>query len=136
MIERLPDWEQRLHDYVAALEGAPFQWGKLDCALFAAGAVLAQTGVDLAAAFRGRYRTAGGSVRALRRFGAGTLEATIAAALPAIEPAFARRGDIVMADGIAGVAVGPRALFVGDVDGAPGWVTLGRSAWSTAWSVG
>lgn len=136
MIERLPDWEQRLHDYVAALEGSSFRWGVLDCALFAAGAVQAQTGVDLAAAFRGHYRTARGSVRALRRFGAGTLEATIDAALPRLEPAFARRGDVVMADGIAGVSVGPRALFVGEIDGAPGWVTLERSAWSTAWSVG
>lgn len=136
MIERLPDWEQRLHDYVAALEGSSFSWGTLDCALFAAGAVMAQTGVDLAADFRGRYRTARGSVRALRRFGAGTLAATIAARLPAIEPAFAQRGDVVMADGIAGVCVGPRALFVGEVDGAPGWVSLGRLAWQHAWKVG
>lgn len=136
MIERLPDWEQQLHDYVAALEGSSFSWGTLDCALFAAGAVLAQTGVDLAADFRGRYRTARGSVRALRLFGAGTLEATIAAKLPAIEPAFARRGDVVMAGGIAGVCVGPRALFVGEVDGAPGWVTLDRAAWQHAWKVG
>lgn len=136
MIERLPDWEQRLHDYVAALEGSTFSWGTLDCALFAAGAVLAQTGVDLAADFRGRYRTARGSVRALRRFGAGTLEATIAARLPAIEPAFAQRGDVVMVGGIAGVCVGPRALFVGEVDGAPGWVSHDRFAWQLAWKVG
>lgn len=136
MIERLPDWEPRLHDYVAGLEGSSFSWGELDCALFAAGAVLVQTGVDLAADFRGRYATARGSVRALRRFGAGTLVATIAAKLPMIEPAFARRGDIVMAGGIAGVCVGTRALFVGEVDGAPGWVSLDRAAWQHAWKVG
>ncbi|TCP33279.1 hypothetical protein [Sphingomonas sp. BK235] len=136
MLERLPEWEQLLHDYVADLEGAAFRWGELDCALFAAGAVLAQTGVDLAAAYRGHYSTARGSVRALRRFGDGTLEATIDAALPRIEPAFARRGDLVMVDGMAGVSIGPRALFVGDVDGAPGWVRLERSAWSIAWKVG
>ncbi|WP_193753035.1 DUF6950 family protein [Sphingomonas endophytica] len=136
MIERLPDWEQRLHDYVASLEGSSFRWGELDCALFAAGAVLAQTGVDLAAAYRGRYTTARGSVRALRRLGAGTLEATIAAALPAVAPAFARRGDVVMSDGIAGVCLGPRAIFVGEVDGTPGWVTVERASWVNAWSVG
>ncbi|GAA4218607.1 hypothetical protein GCM10022253_19400 [Sphingomonas endophytica] len=136
MIERLPDWEQRLHDYVSALEGASFAWGTLDCALFAAGAVRAQTGVDPAADFRDRYRSAAGSVRALRRFGAGTLAATIDARLPGIAPAFARRGDIVMTGGIAGVCLGARALFVGEVDGQPGWVTHARPAWQQAWKVG
>ena len=136
MIERLPEWEQLLHDYVAALDGATFSWGTLDCALFAAGAVLAQTGVDLAADFRSRYRTARGSVRALRRFGAGTLEATIAASLPQCGLAFAQRGDLVMADGMVGACMGARAIFVGDVDGVPGWVWMDRGAWSTAWAVG
>lgn len=136
MIERLPDWEQRLHDYVAGLEGSAFSWGRLDCALFAAGAVVAQTGVDFATPFRGRYQTARGSVRALRRFGAGTLEATIDAALPRTPVGYVRRGDLVMANGIAGVCTGATALFVGDVDGVPGWVTLERGAWSTGWSVG
>ena len=43
---------------------------------------------------------------------------------------------VFMAGGIAGVCVGSRALFVGEVDGAPGWVSLDRAAWQHAWKVG
>lgn len=136
MTDRLPDWEQRLHDYVASLEGSAFAWGRHDCALFAAGAVVAVTGIDHAAPFRGRYRTARGSVRALHRFGAGTLEATLDAALARVAPGFARRGDLVMVDEMAGVCVGATALFVGEVDGVPGWVMHDRTRWSAAWTVG
>jgi hypothetical protein len=136
MTERLADWEQRLHDYIAALEGRAFEWGVLDCALFAAGAVEAQTGVDPAAAYRGQYSTATGSVRVLRRLGAGTLEATFDAAFEREPVGYARRGDLVMVDGIAGVCLGGVALFVGDVDGAPGWVRHDRAAWSAAWRIG
>jgi hypothetical protein len=136
MIERLPDWEERLHAYLASLEGAAFAWGRLDCALFVAGAVETQTGHDFAAPFRGRYQTARGSVRALRKFGAGTLAATISAALGETPVGYARRGDVVMADGIAGLCLGGSAVFVGEADGAPGWVQLGRGTWSHAWAVG
>ena len=93
MYERLPDWEQRLHDYLAANEGAVFSWGRLDCALFSAGAVLAITGVDPAADFRGHYRTRRGSACALGRFGQRTLLATVAARFPETPIGYARRGD-------------------------------------------
>lgn len=136
MFERLPDWEQRLHAYLASHEGAVFAWGRLDCALFAAGAVAAMTGLDPAAGFRGHYRSARGSVRALRRIGAGTLAATIAQLFPEKPAGYARRGDLVMVDDMVGVCIGAEALFVGEEDGSAGLVRFPRSAWSTAWSVG
>ena len=136
MYERLPDWEQRLHDYLAANEGAVFSWGRLDCALFSAGAVLAITGVDPAADFRGHYRTRRGSACALGRFGQRTLLATVAARFPETPIGYARRGDLVMVDGMVGVCVGAEALFVGEDDGTPGLVRFGRDRWSHAWSVG
>ncbi|HEX8419476.1 MAG TPA: hypothetical protein VF638_05625 [Sphingomonas sp.] len=133
---RHPDWERSLHDYLAALSGASFEWGTLDCALFAAGAVLAMTGNDPAAAYRGHYMTARGSVRALRRWGAGTLEATIAGDFVEKPPAFAQRGDLVLVDGMVGVCIGADAVFIGEENGAPGLVRFPRAAWSRCWSVG
>ena len=136
----MPDWEDRLHDYLAALAGATFVWGQIDCCTFAAGAVEAVTGVDPIPEFRGRYTTARGSVRALRKWGSGTLEATIAAKFEDRPLAFAHRGDLVMIDGLLGVsigvAVGADALFVGDEDGAPGLVRFPRAAWRRCWKVG
>ena len=81
---------------------------------------------------RNEYRL----LRALRRLGAGTLEATFDAAFERQPVGYARRGDLVMVDGIAGVCLGGAALFVGDVDGVPGWVRHDRAAWSAAWKIG
>jgi hypothetical protein len=68
-LNRRPDWQSRLVDYLGRASRMPFQPGRHDCALFAAGAVEAMTGVDLAAHWRGRYRTLRGGVRVLRRDG-------------------------------------------------------------------
>jgi len=134
---RVPDWEVRLNAYLNGLLFAEHRWGKHDCALFAAGAVEVQTGEDFGQPFRGHYRSHAGSVRALRRYGAGSLEATIDAALARHEaPAFARRGDIVMAQGSLGICVGGDALFVGAEGEENGLVRLDRSHWTVTWIVG
>lgn len=135
-MQRIPGWETALHDYIAALSGAVFNWGTLDCALFAAGAVQAMTGIDPAAAYRGRYSTAGGATRALKRYGAGSLEATIAQQFGEIQIGFARRGDLVLVDGMVGVCVGADAVFIGEADGEPGLVRFPRASWARAWAVG
>jgi hypothetical protein len=81
-LPRLPGWRARFSSYIARSSGTPFDWGTHDCALNVAGGVYALTGVDFAKPFRGRYSTALGAGRALKRYGAGSLEETIAAALP------------------------------------------------------
>ena len=54
---RLPDWEARLFTYLNSMQKAELVFGQEDCVVgLAAGAVEAQTGVDLAAAFRGKYK--------------------------------------------------------------------------------
>ena len=53
---RLPDWRARLNRYVADSARQEFRLGRMDCALFAAGAVEAMTGEDPARDLRGRYR--------------------------------------------------------------------------------
>lgn len=137
MIERLSDWEQRLAAYLEPLmTGARFEWGALDCALFAADAVLAMTGHDIAAPFRGRYSTAAGSARALKRYGAGDLKSTFDTLLPPRPIGYARRGDVVMSGGAVGICAGGFALFVGQEPEHEGLIRIPRTEWAHAWSVG
>ena len=129
---RLPDWEANLHAYLDSVAGAPFAYGRHDCALFVAGAVNAMTGHDFGAPFRGRYRSAAGAVRALRLYGAGDLPATLTAALgEPVHPSRAGRGDIVTDGENVGVCMGGVARFVTDI----GMTDLPRSAWRQAWVV-
>lgn len=68
-MQKSAGWENRLSLYLGEAARKPFVEGHHDCALFAAGAVLAMTGVDLAADWRGRYNTTRGGLRVLRRAG-------------------------------------------------------------------
>ncbi|PZR83597.1 MAG: hypothetical protein DI537_34695 [Stutzerimonas stutzeri] len=135
-IQRKASWETDLSAFLLERENAAFVWGRTDCALFAADAVRAMTGEDLAAAYRGRYSTAAGSARALRRYGAGTLEDTLSALLPDRPIGYARRGDLVMAQGAVGICVGAFGLFLRLPEHGPGLERIARPDWSRAWSVG
>jgi hypothetical protein len=68
---RLPDWEKRLHAALIERMSQPFAWGTHDCALFACDCILAMTGVDAAAWFRGKYRNHNGARRVMRKFTGG-----------------------------------------------------------------
>lgn len=134
---RFPDWEARLSAYLAPLmDDAVFAWGSLDCALMVADAVLAMTGEDIASPFRGKYSTAAGSARALKRYGAGDLKSTFDTLLPPKPIGYARRGDVVMNDGAVGICIGGTALFIGERDGVDGLYRVDRAEWSHAWGVG
>lgn len=131
-MNRRHDWPERLAAVMADRARSPFAWGSNDCALFAADCAQAMTGEDLAAAFRGRYRTARGAARALRRAGYADLPALLTAWLgDPIRPTLAQRGDVVeIATGIA-VANGAVALAPGD----HGLVPHPVSTWQRAWRV-
>lgn len=77
----------------------PYEPGRNDCALFAAGAVDAMTWVDYAAPYRGRYTTLAGGIRILRRDGYADHIDLAAAHLREIEPARAKAGDIAVVPG-------------------------------------
>lgn len=66
---RFFDWQPRLITYLAEAGKRPFEDGVNDCALWLAGGVLAMTGTDYAAPYRGRYSTIRGGLRILRRDG-------------------------------------------------------------------
>ncbi len=137
-MQRLPDWEERLVRYLEPLHATPFEWGKHDCCLFPAGAVQAMTGVDPMAEFRdatgrARYSTAIGSARALRKYGAGTIAATIDSKLKRVPVSLAHRGDIIMNAGSLGVQWTMRgqtvAIMVGSEADREGLIRLPRVTW-------
>lgn len=86
------DWPERLADFVRARRKTPFAWGANDCALFAADAVHAITGVDPAAECRG-YSDEREALRIIKD--AGGMRGLVS--LPEKPVGMAQRGDVVIA---------------------------------------
>jgi hypothetical protein len=125
-MKRHHDWEVRLVDYVVPLMGAGFAWGRLDCALFAAGAVQAMTGEDLAKGWRG-YRTLAGGMRKLSEAGFEDHVALAASLLEEVPPSLAFRGDVAVVQGDPGLALGivqGEAVYVMRPSGGIGLVPI------------
>ena len=102
-----PDWHIRLDTFIRENMLTPFEWGKFDCCLFVADAVEAMTGTDFAAPFRGRYTTATGSARALKKYGSGDVKSTLTSLFGEPLPRLlAGRGDIVLVNSDYGHALG------------------------------
>lgn len=117
---RLRDWPERLAALFAAREAQPFEWGRFDCCLFAADAVLAVTGHDPAADLRGTYATAAEASRVLASFG-GVAGVAIARAGRVVPVALAQPGDV--------------GLSHHDAE-RPALAVWGGSAWHAAGAVG
>lgn len=100
MPKRLKDWPSRLDATVRAAKAQPFAWGSRDCCLWAADAVLACTGHDPAAQWRGTYSAALGAMRLVDELGG--LAAIGAMAGPEIPPNRATTGDVGLIQGITG----------------------------------
>lgn len=110
-MRRLPDWEARLASYVIAHMGSSFRYGRLDCALFAAGAVKAMTGSDLSDGWD--YGSLRAGLEMLREKGFVDHVELTASLLQEVSPAMAHRGDVavVEVDGGTGFALG---IFQGE----------------------
>jgi len=122
---RCNNWPAKLALFVEEKRNQPFVWGENDCALFTCDWIIILTGADCAAELRGRYRTALGASRLLRRFGG--LERLIEGnaeefGWKEIPVRAAQRGDIVIAflpenraamPCAVGVVVGAKAVFAG-----------------------
>jgi hypothetical protein len=137
-MKRFADWEERLAAYIEPLRRRPFAWGTHDCCTFTLSAVEAMTGQDPMPEFRGRYRSLSGSIRALRKIGAGDLVATLTQKLgEPIVPSLAQRGDVVMAGGSIGICFGPFALMVGQEAEREGLIRIPQpfDSWEWAWRV-
>lgn len=121
-MERFPDWAQRLRRAIEAKRNLGSAWGANDCAICAADLVHAQTGVDFAAEYRGRYSDEEGAYALLAELGYADLPALVDARLPRREGR-AQRGDVLWHPGARGdflavawssgiVAPGPERLLV------------------------
>ena len=64
------DWPTRLAEFLLEKRHEPFKWGVNDCCLFAADAIMAMGGDDVAHDVRGRYKSAIGARRIMKGLGA------------------------------------------------------------------
>lgn len=96
-LARFPDWRPRLHALLEARRALGFSWedGR-DCCLWAADAILAMTGKDVAAELRG-YRSRFGATRRLVELGHRSVRSLVAAKFTPI--ARPRLGDLVLVPG-------------------------------------
>jgi hypothetical protein len=104
-IKRTQHWATReFHTFLRGRKDTPFAWGTHDCALFAADAIFAFTGVDIASEFRAKYNDQAGSV-AIAKQVTGLADPTVADCaahcaakhgLKEIPPLMAGRGDLVV----------------------------------------
>ena len=136
MLPRVDHWERLLASAIDTARAKPFVWGVHDCPTFAFETrMILICGEDVAALWRGRYTTAIGGERVMRRLGWASLEDMGRALLGEPRPSvlLAKRGDIVLADtGLGfGVCTGAQAVGV-----APeGLVTVPLMSCRLAWSV-
>lgn len=106
-----PEWHSRLSDYIDSVRHRPFVYGEHDCALFAAGAIEAVTGIDPAAALRGKYKTRLGGLRLLKKLGFANHAEFAASLFEEMHPSRAQIGDI------AAIELGGGAISLGVVQG-------------------
>lgn len=130
----VPTWSAALDAFIRSRLPMPFSWGHNDCCLFAADAVQAMTGQDLAAAERGTYATASEALELVQRLGG--LQAIADRAGQRVPPLTAQRGDIglVSVNGrdLLAVCLGP--YWVAPTGGglAPIALADARMAWRVA----
>jgi hypothetical protein len=130
---RIEGWEAALAAEIERARAIPFQWGIHDCAIWAFDVRRALTGEDAAKAWRGRYGTALGAYRELRRMGWAShvdgATAIMGAALAT--PLLAQRGDIVLSGDAFGICLGAQAVFLATA----GLIYLQTSECQVAWRV-
>jgi hypothetical protein len=133
---RVEHWEHLLAAAIDTAREKPFVWSVHDCPTFAFETRMIITcGEDVAALWRGRYTTALGGERVMRRLGWASLEEMGRALLGETRPAIllAARGDIVLADSGLGFGICTGASAVGM---APeGLVTVPLTSCRLAWPI-
>jgi hypothetical protein len=112
-LNRRHDWPEVMAAFIDSRRPMPFEWGTHDCALFPADGWKAMTDVDLAADFRGRYKSERKALRLMREAG-GMRALVLRAGLVEKPPAFAQRFDVVLVP-------------------TEGWETLGLNVGNGCW---
>ena len=136
MLRRVDHWERLLASEIDTARAKPFVWGVHDCPTFAFEVRMILTGgEDIAALWRGRYTTALGGARVMRRLGWASLEDMGCALLGEPRPGvlLAQRGDIVLADTGLGFGICNGASAVGMAPA--GLVTVPLTSCRLAWPI-
>lgn len=115
---RVHDWDRRLYEALRDALNRPFVWGEHDCATWAFDLRAALQGAASPAdLWRGRYRTALGGARILRKLGWESLESGGRALMgdPLEDVRLAHRGDLVLsgAPEAFGVVIGSEVACIG-----------------------
>jgi hypothetical protein len=105
-MNRLPDWESRLHAAIERHRLMVGAWGISDCWTCSMDAVEAITGQRVLLKLKG-YKTEDGGYRLFARHGFKTVAEALASALPACGVLSAQRGDIAIVEGRNGLSCGP-----------------------------
>jgi hypothetical protein len=115
---RVQGWEGLFGCYVQTFAGARFAYGTHDCTMFVCDGVRVMTGVDLADGFRGKYSSAAGALKVIRKY-VGTPQATLEQLAEAIAAKhgiaevpvlMAQRGDVLLLSTPDGPALGLLSL--------------------------
>lgn len=115
MSKRLPGWPTLLNEFLATRMCTPFQWGLHDCCLFAADAIQAITGIDVARRYRKAYATREAAMHLIHIHAEHGIREFLKAiakdnGFEMINPKMAQRGDIIMfnshQEGGAGITLG------------------------------
>ena len=131
---RQQNWAIALQNQISQFNEKPFAWGTHDCFTFAADCVLAMTGEDKMAKRRGKYKTELGANKMLKRIG-GVEKAITSELGEPIEPAYAKRGDVVYFNSPLGDTAG---ICMGSKIASPTLAGVGFTPMSQAikaWSV-
>ncbi len=101
-MQRRSDWQRVLDEFLRAHQGRAFEYGNWDCCLFVCEAIIAMTGVDLAAPYRGKYSNRAGALHAIsEQLGTASIlavaeNAAAAHHMPEVPVPHAHRGDMVV----------------------------------------
>lgn len=141
---RKQHWATRaFHAFLSSRRDTPFAWGTNDCALFAADAIEAITGTDIASDFRGKYSDQAGAFATVKAVCGGSTVADAAAYCAekhGLEewkyPLMAQRGDLVVVEN-GGTTIAAVVGLSGHVAAMTedGWVQLPITQVVRAWHV-
>lgn len=120
---RLPDWPERLNNYITQQQSKRFRLGVFDCCKFTLGAVEVMTGED----HLPEYQGARAAVDLLNEK---ALLDRLAEVFEPVPVAFAKKGDIGYYEGACGVVLGRQTIFVGDP-----WIMVATVKLEAAFSV-
>lgn len=102
MLIRFPDWPSRLETFLNTVVSQKFAYSRFDCCTFVADAIEAETGIDIAKLYRGRYSTRAEALKlGMDLAGAPTVQAIAEKqaerhGMPEIPVLSAARGDMVL----------------------------------------